>query len=275
MPFRGKGFFVTISINMSWRQRRQLIALGVVFLILGAGSLFFYTRYGPESSCFDIKKNQGEVNVDCGGPCEPCELKNPKPVAVFWTRAVPTEGNTYDVVAQIENQNEVLASPKIEYEFTLFDNLGPLARKTGTTFILPQERTYIIETNLKAPREPNRVELRIVDTEWVVGKNPGYAIAVERRDYDVEEENEKKQSVVEVSLFNDSLFDFREIEVRFVASDRDGNVLGVNQVSVDNFSSQSRRIIKSIWPHAFSVSPVSIDVEPHVNIFDPDAVIAP
>lgn len=259
----------------SWRAKRQLIILSIpALLILGLGFLFF-RQLLPTSTCFDNKKNQSEFAVDCGGPCGPCELKNPKSLETFWARAVLVRPQTYDVAAEIRNPNEVLSSAKIEYEFILFDNFGLVARKVGETFILPQERTHIIEANLNTTREPSRVEFKVLDIDWQFKKQEPSNLIVERRDYRIVDSDGKKQSLVEASILNRSPFNFSEVLVNFVVLDKQGNLLGANKILVENLLAGSHQVVKSIWPQKLNGEATTISVEPRVNFFDPTIIIKP
>ena len=260
---------------LSWRAKRQLIIASIpVLLILGLGFLFFQ-RFLPEPTCFDNKKNQGELGVDCGGPCGPCELKNPKSVEIFWARAVLARPQMYDVAAEVRNSNEVLYSPDMEYEFTLFDEFGLIARKAGRTFILPQERTHVIEANLNTTREPSRVEFKILNIDWQFKKLEQPNLVIERRDYKIIEIDGKKQSLVEASVLNKTPFNFREIVVNFAVLDAEGNLLGANRVLVESLLAGSRQTVKSIWPQELKGRATTIIVEPRVNFFDPTIIIKP
>ncbi len=260
---------------LSWRARRQLIVLLIVTAPVAAFGFWAITKFLPEPTCFDNRKNQGELQTDCGGPCGPCELNNPRPISVFWARAVPVRTNTFDAVALVQNQNEALSSGKLEYEFTLFDSFGEVARKSGSTFILPQERIYVVETNLKTVRAPLSVEFRVKNVDWQFRKGERPNLVVEKREYKVTEENGKKMSLIESSIANRSPFDFREVEVGFIVLDNAGNVLGVNKVAVDNFLGGSRRFVKSIWPEQLAGEDAILEIEPRINIFDPSVIIHP
>lgn len=260
---------------ISWRAQRQLIALLIVALPVVVVGSWAVSKLLPAPMCFDNRKNQNELGVDCGGPCAPCELRNPKPLSVFWARAVPVRSGMFDVVALVQNQNEALSSVRIDYEFSLFDSFGEVARKTGHTFILPQERAYIIEANVETARLPQSVEFRITGVDWRFKKGERPNFVVERREHRVVEESGKKKSAVESSIANRSLFDFRNVEVGFVVLDKSGNVLGVNQVEVEDFLAGSHRIVKSIWPEELVGDVSLVEVEPRVNIFEQGAILKP
>jgi len=260
---------------LSWRTKKQFTVLIILAIIILA--IFF--RYGlkllPSPTCFDNRKNQGEFEADCGGPCAPCELKNPKPISIFWARIAKVRPQAYDVATEIENNNEVLSSVNIDYTFTLFEDAVPVAVKKGKTFIFPRERLHIIETNLETTREPTRVEFKINNIEWQFKAAEIPFLAVELKEFRVEEENGIERGIIEARIANRSPFNLREMEVRFVALDEEGNLLGANRVSVENFLSSSQRTVKSIWPKPFLREVAKIEIEPRVNIFDPAVILKP
>lgn len=260
---------------IEWRRRRQFMVLLIIALPFIAIGFLFFPRLLPESSCFDNRRNQGEFEVDCGGPCLPCELKNPKNINLFWAKAAQAKTNVYDMVAYIENPNEILVSPRLEYEFALFDEFGLIARRRGNTFILAEERLHIVEPALETKRIPVRVEFKVVDVQWEVSTKNPLNLVIERREYRVAGENGKKYGVVEASILNRSLFDLREVEVSFAVTDKDGNILGANRVLLENLSSGTSKAIKSIWPEELKGEIALINVEPRVNVFNPVIIIKP
>lgn len=259
----------------SWRARRQIVVLLIMVAPLVIAGLFLVPVFIPEASCSDNKKNQGELEVDCGGPCVPCELKNPRAVEIFWARAVPVRENIYDVAAFIHNPNIVLASDKVIYEFNLFDEFGLVASVKGKTFIVAQERTHIIEANAVTSRQPTRVEFRVKEVKWQLKETPLPNIIVERRDYKVMENQGIKQSLVEASIQNRANLDFSKVEVNFLVFDKDGNLVGANKTVVDNLAAGSRKTVKSLWPGLLRGEAATVEIEPRVNIFDPGAILKP
>ena len=260
---------------MGWRIRRQLLVLLIIALPFVAVGFYFVKNVLPQASCFDNRRNQDESGVDCGGSCTPCELKTPKKVELFWARAVLVKQNFYDVVAFLHNPNSILVSPKVEYEFALFDEFGLVSRKMGSTFILADERMHVIEPAIETKRVPTRVEFKVTNVSWELKKEEQPNLIVERKEYKVVEENGKKQGVVETSIFNRSLFNLREVEVFFTVTDRDGNLLGANKVLLENLNSDTSKSVKSIWPEEVKGEIAVIDVEPRVNVFDSTNILKP
>lgn len=259
----------------SWRARRQLVAIAVLIAVAAIPALWFGARFIPVPTCFDNRQNRGESQVDCGGACAPCDLKNPKPLAIFWARLAPAGGDLYDAVAFVENQNQVLASGDVRYEFSLFDDLGLVARKEGTAFIYPQERLYIAEPALRTARKPMRVEFRVAGIAWRLGAESPPSLVVERRDYAVVAQGEKRQSMVTADVLNASSFGLRAFETTVVIFDGAGNLVGANKVAGENLGAGARVKIKSLWPSALSGDAVKIEIIPRADMFDPDTVIKP
>ena len=261
----------------SWRARRQLAAMGIVAAIFVGIAVWFGARLIPSPTCFDNRQNHGEVGVDCGGPCLACELKNPKPLSVFWTRLAPAGGDWYDAAALVENQNQILASGDVRYEFALFDELGLVARKSGSTFVYPQERLIIAEPALRTTRRPVRVEFRVIAIAWRTGRESAPSIIVEHRDYTIAAggEGEKKQSIVTADLFKASPLGFRAFAVTVAVFDPAGNLIGANKVAGDTLAAGGRAKIKSLWPSALPGDAGKIEIIPRVNLFDPEVIIKP
>jgi|SRR3989344_2254837 len=260
---------------LSWRAKRQLIALLVIAIPFALVAFWAIGRIIPAPSCTDNAKNQEETGVDCGGPCAPCELRYPKPVTVFWTRIVPVTTDAYDAAAEIENSNENLSSAVVEYEFELQDELGPVAFRSGKTFLLAQEKIHVIESNIKTSREPQRVVFKIKTVEWQLRKETKPTLVVERRDYKVRKDANKTRGLIETSIFNRSPLNFKDTEVRAIVLDPDGNLLGANKVIIDKFLSGTREVVVLIWPEELKGEIVSIIIEPRVNTLDLGTILAP
>lgn len=262
---------------MFWRRRRQIVAVLIVLLpTAGAGVWFFYSIVATPPSCVDNRKNQGETAVDCGGPCESCELKNPKPIVLHWARVVRVRKNSYDVAAEIENANEVLSSAKLDYEFVLRDDTVPIAVREGSTFLLAQEKTKVLEGNLSTTRDPTKVEFKIKSVKWEARKEFEPNILVEKREYKIEADDKgKKYSVVEAILINKTALSFRTVAVQIILLDENGNLVGVNKTIIENFRSGERTIVRLPWPEELPGEVVGVIVEPRVNLFDSTVILRP
>ena len=260
---------------ISWRVRRQLTVIAILVAFAG-GILFWLTaRSLPAASCTDTRRNNGETDVDCGGPCTPCELKNPKPLSVFWARFGRAGEGSYDVAALVENPNQTLSSDLVRYEFVLLDQYGIIGHKEGTAYIYPGERLTIIEPNIRTSREPVSVEFVVERTAWKSAAFERPPLTVERRGHMISEEGGKKHSRAEAQIFNDGPLRYRRMEVTFVMFDDAGNLVGANRVLAEDISPNERRMVASIWPDVLPGSVARIDVTPRVNLFEADAIVRP
>ena len=260
----------------SWRSQRRIGAILVVFIFLGIFGAVSYWRFKALPTCFDNTKNQDELAVDCGGPCGPCELKNPKDVSVIWARAVPVVNTVYDVAAFVKNTNEILASPSFEYRFTLSDEKGVVAERVGRTYLYPQERTYIVEANIPVDRSPTKVEFLIIKSQWQIYKESPPNITVQGTVHKLEQETAStSRSVVETQLFNDSPFDFRTADVSFLLFDKNENLIGVNKTIVERFLTRTDREVRTVWPGVVAGGVDSVIVAPRVNAFSQTWLLRP
>ena len=137
------------TASMDFRARRQLAVLGVIALVVGGIGFLIFRAGLPDPSCQDNRKNQGEEDTDCGGPCASCALREQKPVEIFWTRFVQVRANTYDVAAEVRNPNVRIAAVFFDYEFKLFDTAGvAVVSRRGRAFLYPGETAHLIEIGL-------------------------------------------------------------------------------------------------------------------------------
>lgn len=259
----------------SWRVRRQLFITVLVLTVFVGIGFWIFQKFLPVPSCMDNKQNQREFGVDCGGPCEPCELKHPKAITTFWARVVKVRENVFDAAALIQNQNEVLSSGRVIYEFALFDEFGLVTRKIGETYLLAQERTSVIEPAIVTTRDPNRVEFRVMNIDWQVRKDIHPNVFAERREYKVITTGAKKQGVVDASIFNSTPYDYRLVNVHVLVLDKEGNLLGTNRSVLKNARAGSHNPIRLIWPQELPGTVASVEVETRLNIFDPDLILKP
>lgn len=261
---------------LDWRSRHQTAVALILFVAVLIATLLIWSKFlRAVPSCTDSIRNQGETEVDCGGSCIPCELKHPKPMSVFWARAVAVRPLAYDAIAYMQNTNESLSSGRIEYEFSLYDSKGFLTARKGSTFVFAQERFYVIEPNIQASAEPTRVEFRVLNTEWQLRTETKPNLIMERRNYLVAELLGKKMSIVEAVVFNSAPYDFREVELHVVVFDGEGNVLGGNSAIIERLVSGTRRTVRLTWPEELKGEIRTVSVEARANIFDPSTIITP
>ncbi|QQS21314.1 MAG: hypothetical protein IPL87_02235 [Candidatus Moraniibacteriota bacterium] len=146
---------------MDHRSQKKLV-FGIAYALLFFGIAYLlYLPFKPPVTCSDGKKNQNETGVDCGGVCAVC-IEEPVLQDIQVTEAswvVGGKGNTYDLVAKMENPNNDYGASLVPYEFVVKDAGGTVIfKQKGESFILPREEKYVIEPTLTLSGKPATVE---------------------------------------------------------------------------------------------------------------------
>lgn len=129
---------------------RQII-YGIFYLALFAG--IGYGGYllvgGLTPSCFDNRLNQREEQIDCGGPCVSCALKNLQPLRTQ-IQTFGTDGST-SVLITLTNPNLTHGARVFTYKMNFYDaSKKPIFSLAKESFIYPAEaQKFILEPNLK------------------------------------------------------------------------------------------------------------------------------
>lgn len=252
---------------MDWRTRKQLTILLVVFLFVFSGLAGIYFAYiKTPATCTDNKKNQGETEADCGGPCAPCAFKYQRNVEVFFSRFVRVRLNTYDIVAEVQNPNSHLAANPLSYRMRLFDDQGvEIGRRDNVTFVYPNDRVYIIEPNFVSERTIARAEIEIMEreTKWEYVEELRPELTLGNKAYIPNVEG--AGASVTAELVNKSLFGFQKVEIRAALLDEEGNIIGVAKTVAEAVRPNESRKIELIWPQAPEGNVVTIDLEARAN----------
>jgi hypothetical protein len=134
---------------MDWSKRRQnfikavLTACAVALIAV----VVIATVY-KAPSCTDGKKDQGELGIDCGGPCPYLCSSNENPPEVTFTRALSPEQGRTDIISYVANTNADAAAQNVPYTIEAYDNSNRLVEsKTGTVTLLPATTVPIFIPN--------------------------------------------------------------------------------------------------------------------------------
>ena len=260
---------------LSWRGRKQFVIIILISLPFIIGGIWVVEKIIPDPSCFDGKQNQEEFGVDCGGPCMHCALKYPKSVKVFWARGAAGSDKRYDVVAEIENLNELLSSAEVTYEIMLSDKFGQVAKKQGKTFLFAQERILAVETGIETSRTPTEAGFKITDVKWLLRNDIKPALTVEEKKYEIAEEQGRRFSRIVATIANDSSFDFEQMDIAVAVFDEEENLIGASRIGVERIRSLERHEVKILWPFELNGVPSMIRIEPRANVFKEGTVLKP
>lgn len=257
---------------MDWRTSRQLTILGVAttFLVLVVAGIYFGLFY-TSPTCIDGKKNQGEEEVDCGGPCAPCAFKYQKNVEVYFSRFIQVRLSNYDVVAQLQNPNDHLMASPLTYLVRLYDDKGAeVGRRENVAYLYPNDKMYVVENNFYTERTVVRAEVSIVpdQTKFVFINELRPELNIANKKYEVVREEGRSYARVTADIFNQEPFAYRMVDVRAALIDNSGNIIGVAKTVTRDVSPGETKRVEFNWPAVPSGEVLRVDMEARTNILD-------
>ncbi len=252
---------------MPKRFRKQIIILLVYLMVFGiiAAGIYFLIIKPRLPSCYDGIQNQGELEVDCGGPCSLCFRQLQKDLEVISVEAIKTRENFVDLVAKIKNPNKNTGAKSFSYKFNLYDiNNKPINSREGISYILPQETEYVIEQRVEFTSEFSGVEFKIINIDWR-----------ELVDYDkpellIRHQNiEQSESITRLvgTLENRSNYDFDIIDVLAVLFNKESKILGVGRTDLRTVLSKDNRYFEISWFFPLPEQVERVDVIAKTNVF--------
>jgi len=260
---------------LSWSTKRQLVYLAIVagfFVLLFSYPLFSFLSRAP--SCTDGVENQGELGVDCGGPCSagPCSALCPFQVSdliVLWARVFPVGDGTHNAVVFIENPNINAGVKNISYSFKLYDKDNVLVvERKGETFINPKERFTIFEGGILAgERIPVRAFFEFVEEpQWVKANEPKPTLLIRNTEF-LDSDIKPK---IKAELISEIITPLEDIIIVALLFDEKNNVLAVSKTEVDLLPASSLKMISFIFPLPLAQRPSKIEIMPRVHMFEVD-----
>lgn len=144
---------------------------GIFFLIVTGAIVFgIYFLFRPKATCFDAILNQQETDIDCGGGCLPCALKQAQPILIRQVQVFVNNNDTITVYGELHNPNVKVGVRRARYSITLLDGVGKSLRTiTRETFIYPDKKRTTVEPNIAVnSREVREAKISIDDYEWVL-----------------------------------------------------------------------------------------------------------
>jgi hypothetical protein len=256
-------------------KRGKIIGVYLVLVFLISGFIYFNTRSEP--SCSDGIQNQRETGVDCGGPCQPCPRKiQPQDLQVIKAEAVLFRENSYDIVAEVKNPNDLLGATEITVEFSLIGENGKALAKISQkdNFILPQEKKHFFITGVKTAKTPVKAKARIISQKWqMFSRQQEPRLLVVNTHYNELSGGAADFAEVAGTLINKSGIDFETIKVKIFLKGEDGRILTVNSQIMNTVRAEERRDFIIKIPNHFEGKVADVEVEPETDIFNSENYI--
>lgn len=236
---------------MSSRRIKQA-AYGVFYLAIFGGIIagVYFLFLKPAPSCFDNVQNQGELGVDCGGPCAKlCIPSTLQPISSLTVKVLPLPNGNATVLARVGNANTDFAANSFDYTIALYNNISTTSVRLlpGTSFLYANETKYIIVPNEAVSASVDHATISFGAVDWVPASRLGappqftfsnvttasagqglFAITGRVTDNDVSAFN----SVVVVAVFKDAV----------------GNIVGASQTVLDAMSPNATQDFRIQYP---------------------------
>lgn len=262
---------------MERSQKKRLVIVGVylaIFLLVVFG-IYYWLKPGP--SCFDNIQNQNEEGLDCGGVCaKKCDLAAQQDIAVLGAGFVNSGvANNIDIFGEVSNPNQTLGSGNFEYQFIVKNSADTaIANYSGTGFILPGEKKYILMPNISVQDIPAKVDLKIGKTQWTEANEF----------YEKPQLNVVYKNYTEISsgvgffeatglVKNESPFDFSNIKIAVILRDANEKIVTLNSTEMNTVIAGENRDFRVYWPNRFSGDVANMEVQAEVNIFNSEAFV--
>lgn len=249
---------------MSWAMRRRILyAVGIVlFLLIVIGGPVAYTILKTPPTCSDGVQNQGETDVDRGGPCPLLDPRAQQAPAVMWARSFRVRDNAYNAIAYIQNPNTGAAASNLTYRFRLYDADNVLvADREGTMYLAPNTITPVFEGAISSGnRIATRAFFDFLDAPvWEVGSDvAAKAFIISNKEIS----GVTTAPNVSATLTNTSVNIAYNIVVTAVVFDPSGNAIAASKTVVPRLAAGEVKQLVFTWPDPFRSTVGRVDIIP-------------
>lgn len=230
---------------MNPRIVKQFLYFLLYLAILGSIIFLIYLwLIQPKSTCFDNRKNQGETDIDCGGPCQSCEIKTLKPLEAQKINFSQVQNKTV-ITAEIANLNRDFGADSLTYTIDFYNKDGAkIDSLNNISFIYATERKAIFEVDEKVNfSEIYRTSINFSNIHWV-SKNEFQQPAVDVLDQKLINEKPLK---LEGVVINQNNFSVNLKLIGFVY-DRYGIQINASKTEIENVNAKEQKDFQIIFP---------------------------
>jgi len=250
----------------SWsRKRHNRILTGIIFILVVFLAFIIIPKLKKQPNCFDQIQNGNEKGIDCGGSCALFCSFEVKPVLVKWFRALPVQGNFYNAVVYIENQNKNAIIKDINYEFKFYDeNNVFITEKKGHTFVGIGTSSILEPLVDMKGHNPARTTFKFIEQQQFTKINQNLEnvfVSVEEKNLTNEDTSPKLFAV----LKNNSKYNLTDVEVVALLYDKDLNAVSASRTYVDSLIAGQTGRIFFTWPNPFLTEISKIEIIPRLN----------
>src|SRR3989344_3352985 len=253
-------YYGTMSL---WSRNRQFTALFFFFFALILVVAFgVYSALNKPASCTDGKRNQGELQTDCGGPCVGVCAVESTALIPLWSRILPVRAGVYDVAAYIENHNAKFGVSHLPYSVKVYDKDNILIQEIkGETYVNPAERFVIFQSGIDTgKRIPARAIVDVpIQPTWE-RQTENYLPAIFTVKNRVLDQSQNPR--VTATVTNSSQIDVVDVEAVVIVYNADGTAIAGSETIIPGvFQKNSSRTVVFTWPEDL------IATDPYIEIY--------
>ncbi len=242
-------------LRESKRRRKKMIILFIpigflliIFLIKISSFLF------PSATCFDRRMNGREEGIDCGGPCEPCDIKYAEDIEILSYNVLPSGKNFSQGVFEIRNSNQNLGG-EFKYRIMVKGDLGEEIQEIfGESFIYPSVIKYLVEPKIDIDISLiKNLEIEIFEIGWFRSEfSPrDFFNVFEYQVKTIEEADRPGYLEVLGRIANQTARDFDSVDLVILLYSKTGQLLNSAKTKIFNLSSGEINDFQYVWLNYF------------------------
>ncbi len=218
-----------------------LFFLVILGLVTG-GIYYFY--FGSAATCFDNKKNQGEIEMDCGGPCLPCEIKGLN-LEVQTVKSLAAGSKQVTLLARMRNPSANYGA-RFSYQFEVEVKPDRVMEFKDKTTIAPQATKYIVLPGVfLQPADIRMTSFKVTELNWIteIDNEPVYLIELENKTNLVGD-----GVTVTGSLKNNSPLALASVRLIAILFNQEGTIFQASATELNRVSAFSERPFTIFFP---------------------------
>lgn len=238
----------------------------VFFIIFG----FYFIYFKPAPTCFDNRQNQRETGVDCGGPCQDCEIKSLVPVKANWVKYFSADSKTI-LAAEIKNSNSNYGADNFSYTFDIYD-------KNGNKIKSHSQQSFIYADEIKCLVNPididfagvGDVKISFAEVNWIL-KEKFAKPKIQLREITAKQTDNQSNIEVSGAIINDNPFSLSKIKIAGFLINSTGIKLSASKTELENLEAFGEKSFKIIFPKGIFLSSQAKSSPFDFNVIDSNA----
>ncbi|MDP3014834.1 MAG: hypothetical protein Q8N28_00195 [bacterium] len=212
--------------------------LSALFLMV---FIIYLIWFKPAATCFDNRQNQSETGIDCGGPCQACEIKTLILPEVSWLKYFPTDSQTV-IAAEIKNSNLNYAADYFSYTVDVYDNGGVKIKSLmKNSFIYAGEIKYLVEPVEIDSKKIKEIKISFSNINWKLNEEFKKPITQLR-------EIKTESTAVSGFITNNNAFRLSKIRIFGFLYNQYGILISASKTELENVPAFEEKFFKINFP---------------------------